>query len=92
MDASLRIALGTRVRRSITSLMSMLAMPTVNGNAVSSPIMPFAASVKVQILSVSACGAWSVPMASIVPSARPSISAKRSSSLRSGGAILVLVL
>ena len=91
MVVSPSIALGPTVSRLITRLKLIAAMPMVNGRAVSSPMMPFAASVKVQTLSVSACGAWSVPIASMVPSAKPSIKATRSSSDRSGGAILELV-
>ena len=55
------------------------------GSAVSNPIIPFGASAKPLVFSSSACGAWSVIIASIVPSFNPSIIAFRSfSSLRGG--------
>ena len=56
--------------------------------AVSSPVTPIAACSKGTSFSSEACGAWSVATQSIVPSASPSISAWRSSSVRSGGFIL----
>ena len=56
-------------------------------NAVSSPVVPIGASSHGTSFSSRACGAWSVAMQSIVPSRRPSISAWRSASPRSGGFI-----
>ena len=49
--------------------------------------MPIGASSNGTSFSSRACGAWSVAMQSIVPVRRPSISAWRSSSQRSGGFI-----
>ena len=49
--------------------------------------MPIGACSNGTSFSSRACGAWSVAMQSIVPSRRPSISARRSSSSRSGGFI-----
>ena len=56
-------------------------------NAVSSPVVPIGASSHGTSFSSRACGAWSVAMQSMVPSRRPSISAWRSASPRSGGFI-----
>ena len=56
--------------------------------AVSRPVTPIAACSKGTSFSSASCGAWSVAMQSIVPSRRPSISAWRSASVRSGGFIL----
>ncbi len=49
--------------------------------------MPIGASSNATSFSSRACGAWSVAMQSMVPSRSPSISACRSSSVRSGGFI-----
>ena len=60
------------------------------GSAVSRPGKPgggFSPSFSVRV-----CGAWSLAMASMVPSARPSLMAATSSAVRSGGFILALVL
>ncbi len=57
-------------------------------NAVSRPVTPIAACSKGTSFSSGACGAWSVATQSMVPSRSPSISAWRSSSVRSGGFIL----
>ena len=53
--------------------------------------MPIGACSNGTSFSSRACGAWSVAMQSIVPSRRPSISAWRSSSVRSGGFIFIRV-
>ena len=58
-------------------------------NDVSSPVVPIGASSNGTSFSSRACGAWSVAMQSIVPSRRPSISACRSDSVRSGGFIFM---
>ena len=50
--------------------------------------MPKAAQSHSQSLSCAACGAWSVPTASIVPSASASRSAATSSAVRNGGLTL----
>ncbi len=60
----------------------------IAAKAVSSPVTPIAALSNGTSFSSFACGAWSVAMQSIVPSRRPSISAWRSASVRSGGFIL----
>ena len=60
-------------------------------SAVSRPTMPKAAWSNSSCFSCVACGAWSVAMQSIVPSASASMSASRSASVRSGGAHLVEV-
>ena len=54
--------------------------------------MPKGASSNSQFFSYSVCGAWSVTMASTVPSTTPSISAAASSDVRSGGFTLRKVL
>ena len=54
-------------------------------NAVSSPVMPEGALANSRAFSSAVCGAWSVAIMSIVPSASASISACRSASVRSGG-------
>jgi hypothetical protein len=50
--------------------------------------MPFAAASNSRSFSTAECGAWSVAMQSMVPSARPSRTARTSSAERSGGFIL----
>ncbi len=50
--------------------------------------MPFIAASNSRSFSTAECGAWSVAMASIVPSASPSRTAFTSSRERSGGFIL----
>src|SRR5207245_4373665 len=57
--------------------------------AVSRPTTPNAASSYSTFLSSTVCGAWSVAMASIVPSRSASTTARRSASQRSGGFIFV---
>ena len=52
---------------------------SVTAAAVSKPIMPGGASVKSSSFSCCACGAWSVAIASSVPSASPARQASRSS-------------
>ena len=54
-------------------------------SAVSIPLIPFAASPNSTALSTSVCGAWSVAMASAVPSARAARQAAASAAERSGG-------
>ena len=61
-------------------------------SAVSRPIMPKGASSNSAFFSKSLCGAWSVTMASTVPSFTPSTSAAASSAVRSGGFTLRKVL
>ena len=53
--------------------------------AVSSPIIPGAALANSTALRSGGCGAWSVAMASTVPSATPASSASASSREASGG-------
>ena len=57
-------------------------------SAVSSPTIPGGASSSGCSLSAAGCGAWSVAMASIVPSTTPSMSASTSAFVRSGGLTL----
>ena len=59
--------------------------------AVSRPMIPGGAALNSTSFSCTAWGAWSVAMASRVPSASPSRQARRSAAERRGGAILVLV-
>ena len=54
-------------------------------------MVPIGACSKATSFSSRACGAWSVAMQSIVPSRRPSMSALRSVSVRSGGFIFMRV-
>lgn len=56
-----------------------------SGTAVSSPIIPFGGLS--DAFSCAVCGAWSVAIASMVPSANPRIIACLSFSVASGGAI-----
>ena len=65
---------------------TMVAIATLK--AVSSPSMPIAAAAHSQSLSSCGCGAWSVAIASIVPSASAARSAATSSAVRSGGLTL----
>ena len=58
---------------------------------VSSPLIPNAARLYSTSLSLAWCGAWSVTIASSVPSFKPSIIATLSRSSRIGGLTLVLV-
>ena len=58
---------------------------TTTDSACSSPSMPGRACAHSLSLSSTACGAWSVATASIVPSAKPSRTASTSASVRSGG-------
>ena len=51
-----------------------------------------ATSAKVVSLSSSECGAWSVAMQSMVPSASPAFTASTSPAVLNGGFIFVLVL
>ena len=60
-------------------------------SACSSPIMPGSATSKGWSLSWRACGAWSVPTLSMVPSASASRTASRCSEVRSGGFTLKVV-
>lgn len=58
-------------------------------NDVSSPVMPDGAFVMSSTFFSSAwCGAWSVAITEMTPDFKPSITAKRSFSVRSGGFIL----
>ena len=57
-------------------------------SAVSSPVIPNAATGHSVSLSSTGCGAWSVATQSMVPSARPARSAATSSAVRSGGLTL----
>jgi hypothetical protein len=52
---------------------------------------PGAAAAKGRRLLSWSCGAWSLAMASIVPSAMPATTARRSLSVRSGGDSLAKV-
>ena len=61
---------------------------TTTESACSSPSIPGRAAAHSLSLSSTACGAWSVATASIVPSASPARSASTSSSVRSGGLTL----
>ncbi len=58
---------------------------SASAKAVSSPSMPGGAWSSGSSLASWVWGAWSVAMASIVPSARPARMAATSSSVRSGG-------
>ena len=58
---------------------------------VSKPITPKGARLNSTSFSSGWCGAWSLAMASTVPSASPATSASRSLAERSGGLILVSV-
>ena len=60
-------------------------------NEVSSPVVPIGACSNGTSFSSRACGAWSVAMQSMTPSRRPSMSAWRSRSVRSGGFIFIRV-
>ena len=60
-------------------------------SAVSKPVMPNAAKSYSHCLSTTVWGAWSVAIASMVPSFSPSSNAWRSTSDRSGGFIFVFV-
>ena len=60
-------------------------------SAVSNPIIPFGAWLSGFCFSSSLCGAWSVMIASMVPSCKPFMIASLSSSSLSGGFILALV-
>ena len=57
-------------------------------SAVSTPSIPGGASSNGRSLVSGVCGAWSVAIASIVPSASAAVSASTSASERSGGFIL----
>ena len=59
--------------------------------AVSRPVVPIGACSKGTSFSSRACGAWSVAMQSTTPERRPSMSAWRSASVRSGGFIFIRV-
>ena len=59
--------------------------PSMSGRQSSRPIIPGAASASSQSFSSGECGAWSVAMQSIVPSASAARSASTSSVSRSGG-------
>ena len=87
--ASRAIRAGAYDIRSATCAQSSRPLVTIvsitTASAVSRPSMPGAASTKACSLSCRACGAWSVPTAAIVPSARASRSAATCSSGRSGG-------
>ena len=61
---------------------------TTIDSAVSSPSIPGGASSIGRSLSSTGCGAWSVAMASIVPSASPAFSAAMSVAVRNGGLTL----
>src|SRR6266550_1122728 len=65
--------------------------PIITPSAVSSPINPGGAASNSASFSWAACGAWSVAMLSIVPSARAARSASTSFAERSGGLTLKLV-
>ena len=60
-------------------------------NAVSSPVVPIGACSKGTSFSSRACGAWSVAMQSMTPLRSPSMSAWRSTCVRSGGFIFMRV-
>ena len=58
---------------------------SVSASAVSSPSIPGGASSNGRSFASGGCGAWSVAMASMVPSASPRLIAATSASVRSGG-------
>ena len=64
---------------------SLTSLVLLTQNAVSKPLMPLAAMWNSTRFSSSWCGAWSVAIASSVPSTRPAMQASRSLSSRSGG-------
>ena len=70
-------------RLSVSSPASTAA--STSPSAVSMPLIPFAASPNSTALSTSVCGAWSVAIASAVPSARAARHASASDGVRSGG-------
>ena len=76
-------------RRRVSS--PLCTSPSPSERAVSRPTMPLAASANTTSFSESPCGAWSVAMASSVPSASAARTASRSRAERSGGFIFALV-
>src|SRR5690606_16120164 len=87
------IAAGCQDIRAITSASVMPVPPSTSwvnasASAYSSPSIPGGAWSKGRSFSSGGCGAWSVAIASIVPSARPAEIAATSSSERSGGCTL----
>ena len=61
---------------------------SASASEVSSPSIPAGASSNGRSFCSTGCGAWSVAMASMVPSARPRLIAATSASVRSGGCTL----
>ena len=83
-----RIAAGPLVNASIARASGRRPASTAarsTPSAVSSPLIPFAASPNSTALSTSVCGAWSVATASAVPSMRAARQAAASSGPRNGG-------
>jgi uncharacterized protein (DUF2236 family) len=58
---------------------------SARARAVSRPSIPGGASSKGCSFASGVCGAWSVAMQSMVPSARPALTAATSAGVRSGG-------
>ena len=54
--------------------------------------MPLGAATNSSAFSYGACGAWSLPIVSMTPSASAARTARRSDSVRSGGYILASAL
>ena len=89
MRAGARVSASTRRREREAALADQ---PEQQRRSTSSrPIMPGDASANSQSFSSGECGAWSVAMQSMVPSASASRSASTSSSSRSGGFTLQAV-
>src|SRR5215831_13581453 len=92
---TLRILAGLResssMRRGSDTMPLCTSRSKHNDTAVSRPVMPNGALSNSTCFSSAACGAWSVAMTSMLPSARPSSMASRSAPSRSGGFIFVLV-
>ena len=78
--------------KSITEAPSgIIGLETSLALGITSPIIPLGASVIAFAFSSTLCGAWSVAIISMVPSCNPSMIARRSSSVRSGGFIFANV-
>ena len=87
-SATPAIAAGFHDSAATTSASGMSSSAQATPSAVSRPSIPGGASSIGRSLASAGCGAWSVAMASIVPSASPALIAATSAAVRSGGLTL----
>ena len=83
-----RIRAGATVMASIARSNGIFLSERITPRVVSSPMIPLGQAASSCSFSSAVWGAWSLAIASMVPSTTPSITASTSSRVRSGGFIL----